>query len=126
MNGPGLIAANALTRFGYGVAALIAPSKPLLGSVPLAPDTEELPEARLFVRGFASHQMAVSLLGLASLRQRHLRRPAMFLAAATDVADIVSALVETRARGELGPDLRGGIVFSGLGLLSALAALATD
>ena len=54
MNPLGLIAANSVIRMGYGVAALIAPSKPLLGRVPLAPDTEEFPEARLFVRGFAA------------------------------------------------------------------------
>jgi hypothetical protein len=125
MSGLSLIAANAVTRLGYGVAALIAPSRPVLGSVPLAPDTEEFPEARLFVRGFASHQIAVSIVGLASLGQRDLRRPAMFLAAATDIADIVSALIEARARGRLESDLSGGIAFSSAGLVSALAALRT-
>jgi hypothetical protein len=47
----------------------------------------------------------------------------MLLAAATDAADIASALVEVKARGRLEPDLRDGIVFSSAGLLSALAAL---
>jgi hypothetical protein len=57
--GLSLIVANAAIRLGYGVAALAAPSKPVLGNVPLAPDTEEFPEARLFIRGFAAHQIAV-------------------------------------------------------------------
>ena len=123
MSAPVLIAANAVVRLGYGVAALAAPSRPVLGKVPLAPDTEELPEARLFIRGFASHQIAVAVVGLASLIQRDLRRPGMFLAAAIDVADIVSAVAEASARGRLDPDLRGGVAFSGAGVVSALVAL---
>jgi hypothetical protein len=123
MRGPSLIAANAAIRFAYGVAALAAPSKPAFGSVPLAPDTDELPEARLFIRGFASHQIAVALIGLASLVQRNLRRPGMLLAAATDLADIGSAVVEANARRRLDSDLRDGIAFSSAGLVSALVAL---
>jgi hypothetical protein len=123
MSGVSLIVANAAIRLGYGVAALAAPSKPVFGRVPLAPDTEEFPEARLFIRGFASHQIAVGMIGLASLGQRDLRRPAMLLAAATDFADIVSALIEARARGRLDSDLRDGIAFSSAGFVSALAAL---
>ena len=119
----GLIAANAAIRIGYGAAVLAAPSKPLFGKVPLAPDTDEFPEARLFVRGFAAHQIGVALVGLASLPRPDLRRPGMLLAAATDAADIASALVEVKARGRLEPDLRDGIAFSSAGLLSALAAL---
>jgi hypothetical protein len=107
----------------YGVAVLAAPSKPGLANGPLAPDTDELPEARLFIRGFASHQIAVSLIGLASLGQRDLRRPGMLLAAATDLADIVSAVIEAVARGRLDSDLSGGIAFSGAGVVSALVAL---
>ena len=119
----GLIAANAAIRIGYGAAVLAAPSKPLFGKVPLAPDTDEFPEARLFVRGFAAHQLGVALVGVASLSRPDLRRPGMLLAVATDAADIASALVEVRARGRLEPDLRDGIAFSSAGLLSALAAL---
>jgi hypothetical protein len=122
MGGFSLTAANAAIRLGYGFAVLAAPSKPFLG-IPFAPDTDEFPEARLFVRAFAAHQLAVGLVGLASLRRRALRRPAMLLAAATDAADIGSALTEARARGRLDADLSGGIAFSAAGLLSALAAL---
>jgi hypothetical protein len=110
-------------RIGYGVAALIAPLKPLLGRVPLAPDTEEFPEARLFVRGFAAHQIGVAIVGLVSLSRPGLRRPGMLLSAATDVADIASALVEVNVRGRLHSDLRDGIAFSSAGLVSALAAM---
>jgi hypothetical protein len=122
MGGLTLLAANAAIRLGYGGAVLVAPSKPFLG-LSLAPDTDELPEARLFVRAFAAHQLGVGLVGLASLRQRELRWPAMLLAAATDVADIGSALMEARGRGRLDSDLRGGIAFSAAGLVSALGAL---
>ena len=118
-----LTAANAAIRIGYGVAALAAPSRPLFGKVPLAPDTEDSPEARLFIRGFAAHQIAIAMVGLASLARRDLQRLGMLLAAAIDSADIASALVEARARGHLDPDLRDGIAFSGAGLVSALVAL---
>jgi hypothetical protein len=114
-----MICANAVIRLAYGVAAVANPSRPLLGKVPLAPDTEQFPEARLFVRGFAAHQVAVALLGLASLARRDLRRPAMALAAATDLADIASAAIEARSRPRLDSDLRGGIAFSSAGLISA-------
>jgi hypothetical protein len=118
-----LVAANAVIRLGYGIAALTAPSKPILGRIPVAPDTEELPEARLFVRGFAAHQIAVAVVGFASLSRASLRRPAMLLAATIDAADIGSAVIEARARGRLDPDLTGGIAFSAAGLASALVAL---
>ena len=118
-----LIAANAVIRLGYGLAALTSPSKPVLGTIPLAPDTEEFPEARLFVRGFAAHQIAVAVVGLASLSRANLRRPAMLLAAAIDAADISTAVIEARTRGRLDPDLTGGIAFSAAGFASALVAL---
>jgi len=123
MIGSAFVAANALIRLTYGLAALTVPSRPLFRAVPLAPDTEQFPEARLFVRGFASHQVAVALVGLASLTHRDLRRPAMALAAATDAADIASAAIEARARASLDRDLSGGIAFSGAGLASALIGL---
>jgi hypothetical protein len=118
-----LIGANAAIRLGYGVLALADPSKPVFGKVPLAPDTEEFPEARLFIRGFAAHQIGVAAVGLASLAQPRLRRPGMLLAAATDVADIASGVIESRARGGLDEDLSGGIAFSAAGLVTALVAL---
>jgi len=74
-------------------------------------------------RGFAAHQVAVALVGLASLARRDLRRPAMALAAATDVADIVSAAIEARSRARVDADLSDGIVFSSAGLGSALLGM---
>jgi hypothetical protein len=123
VNGFALVAANALIRASYGAVALASPSRPLIDKIPLAPDTDALPEARLFVCGFAAHQLAVGLLGLASLGRPQLRRPAMALAAATDLADIASALVEAQDRSRLAPDLTGGIAFSAAGLASALAGM---
>ena len=65
-------------------------------------------------------QIAVAGVGLAGLGQRKLRRPGLLLAAATDLADIASAVVEARARGRLDSDLSGGIAFSGAGLVSPI------
>jgi hypothetical protein len=123
MWGRRLTLANAVIRLGYGLAALASPSKPVFGKVPLAPDTEAFPEARLFVRGFATHQIGVGLFGIAGALQPRLRRPAMLLAAAIDVSDIASAAVEAAARKRMEPDLSGGMAFSAAGLGSALAAL---
>ena len=123
MSGFGIVCANAVIRLAYGTAALTNPSRTRAGKISLAPDTEQFPEARLFVRGFAAHQVAVALVGLASLARRDLRRPAMALAAATDVADIVSAAIEARSRARLDADLSGGIVFSSAGLGSALLGM---
>jgi hypothetical protein len=117
-----IIAANSLIRLAYGVAALASPSRARAAGIPLAPDTDQLLEARLFVRGFSSHQVAVALLGLASIMRRDLRRPAMQLAAAIDLADIISAIVEGGARSRLDRDLSGGILFSAAGFASALVA----
>ncbi len=121
-----VVAANSIIRLTYGVAAAVAPSRPLAGKVPLAPDTDHFPEARLFVRGFSSHQVAVALVGLASLTRPDLRRSAMLLAAAIDLADITSALIEARARARYDRDLTGGIAFSSLGLVSALIGIRAD
>ena len=123
MTASSVICANATIRLAYGVAAIAAPSRPVLGKIPLAPDTEHFPEARLIVRGFASHQVAVALVGLASLARRDLRRPAMALAAATDLADIASAAIEAQSRSRLDADLSGGIAFSSAGLASAMIGL---
>jgi hypothetical protein len=124
--GINLFAANAVIRLGYGIAALTAPSTPVLGRIPLAPDTEEFPEARLFVRGFAAHQIAVAAVALAGLSRSRLRRPAMLLAASIDAADITAAVLEARARGRLDSDLTGGVAFSAAGFVSALVALPAE
>lgn len=116
-----LILANALFRIGYGVGGLVAPSA--LAKFGLTPYTEERPDARLFVRGFSAHQIGVAALGLASIRRRELERPAMLAAAAIDVADMITAVVEGIDRRRVDADLAGGLVFSGAGVATALAAI---
>ena len=116
-----LILANVLFRIGYGVGGLVAPSA--MAKFGLTPDTEERPDARLFVRGFSAHQIGVAALGLASIRRRELERPAMLAAAAIDVADMITAAVEGIDRRSVDADLAGGLVFSGAGVATALAAI---
>jgi hypothetical protein len=116
-----LILANVLFRIGYGVGGLIVPSA--MAKFGLTPDTEERPDARLFVRGFSAHQIGVAALGLASIRRRELERPAMLAAAAIDVADMITAAVEGIDRRSVDADLAGGLVFSGAGVATALAAI---
>ena len=114
---------NSLFRASYGVGALFAPSK--IAELKLAANTAEHPEARLFVRGFGSHQIAVAAVGLASRRWRRLEQPAALAAIAIDAFDMLSALVEARDRGQVDADLSGGFVFSAAGVATAAAALRT-
>ena len=109
-------------RLGYGVVVLLWPSSSAKTAVPLAPDTDGMPAARLFVRGFAAHQIAVALVGLASLRTPKLEGAAIALAGAIDAADVATALIEGRVRGSFDQDLIGGILFSGAGIATAIGA----
>jgi hypothetical protein len=126
LSGRALSLGNAAVRFAYGVAVLLAPSRPAFGTIELAPDTDAHPEARLFVRGFAAHQLGVGALGLLAAGNRDLRRSAMLLAAAIDAGDIASAAIEAKSRRRVDSDLSGGMLFSAAGLLSAVLALRAD
>jgi hypothetical protein len=121
MSKRGLLAINVAFRVGYGIGGLVAPST--MAKLRLAPDVSDRPDARLFVRGFSAHQIGVAALGLAGMRWRRLQRPAAMAAIAIDAADMLSAAVEARDRGELNEDLTGGAVFSAAGLVTAWIAL---
>ena len=112
---------NSVFRASYGIGALFAPARMTVAR--LAPDTAEHPEARLFIRGFGAHQVAVAALGLASRRRPALERPAALAAVTIDLSDMISAVVEARKRGQLDRDLTGGLVFSAAGVVTAAAAL---
>ncbi len=112
---------NILFRFSYGMGALLAPTK--MANLKLAAHTAKHPEARLFVRGFGAHQVAVGALGLASRRWRKLERPAAIAAVTIDAVDMISAVVETGDRKKWGSDSTGGLVFSAAGVATALAAM---
>ncbi len=118
-----LMLVNSLFRVSYGIGALFAPSK--MAELKLVADTAEHPEARLFVRGFGAHQIAVAAVGLASRRWRRLEQPAAVAAIAIDAFDMLSALVEARDRGQVDADLSGGLVFSAAGVATAAGALRT-
>jgi hypothetical protein len=116
-----LIFVNGVVRLGWGLGALLEPSA--MATARFVPDTETRPDARLFVRGFGAHQVGAAVLALGALSRPRLERPAMVLAVALDVVDMVSAVVEARARGRLDADTAGGFVFSATGAASAAAAL---
>jgi len=116
-----LMAANAVIRLGYGIGGVVAPAT--LARLRFAPDVADRPDARLFVRGFAVHQIGVAALGVASWRWPGLRRAAAGAAVAIDAADIASAVAEAIDRRRLDSELIGGVVFSAAGALSAAATL---
>lgn len=122
MSRRGLILLNAGIRLAYGVVVALWPSSTADTPLALAPDTDESPEARLFVRGFSAHQVGVGLAGLASLRSEGLQPAAIALAGAIDALDIATAVIEARARDSWDEDLVGGAIFSGVGLATALLA----
>lgn len=115
---------NIVFRLAYGVGAVCFPRK--MAAARLAADTDAQPYARLFVRGFGAHQVAVALLGLASRRWRGIERLAALAAVTIDVADTVAAVVEAQDRRALDADLIGGLVFSGAGVMTAGAAWALN
>ncbi len=116
-----LLTLNAGTRVAYGVGTLLSPAA--MVRLRMAPDTSDRPEHRLFIRAFGGHMIGVGALGLLAHHRRRLARPAAAAALAIDLADIVSALVETAKRGRLESDLSGGIAFSASGAITAAMAL---
>lgn len=118
-----LMVVNSLFRVSYGLGTLFLPAK--MSALKLSADIDEHPEARLFVRGFGAHQIAVAAAALASRRWRRLEQPAAVAAIAIDAVDMLSALVEARGRGQVNADLSGGLVFSAAGMATAVAALRT-
>jgi hypothetical protein len=116
-----LMLVNVGFRLGYGVGALLFPSA--MARARMVPETDDRPEARLFVRGFGGHQLGVAALGLASRRWQGLERPAIALAVAIDVLDLVTVAVEARARGRMDPELAGGLALSAAGVGTGWPAL---
>jgi hypothetical protein len=116
-----LMLANSVFRMGYGVGALLAPS--MMARLRLAADTSKDPQARLFVRGFGSHQVAVAALCFASRRWPTLERPAALAALTIDTVDMLSAVMESGERGSMDADLTGGLVFSAAGAITAMGVI---
>jgi hypothetical protein len=116
-----LMAANVAIRLTYGVGGALAPAT--LARFRFGPPVDDRPDARLFVRGFSFHLLAVAALGVGGWRRPELRRKAAVAAVAIDVVDIASALAEALDRRRLDSELVGGIVFSAAGALSAGATL---
>lgn len=116
-----LMATNVAIRLAYGVGGVVAPAA--LARLQFAPSVDDRPDARLFVRGFAVHQIGVAALGVAGWRRPGLRRAAAIAAVTIDVADILSAVAEAIDRRSVDFDLAAGIAFSAGGALSAAATL---
>lgn len=116
-----LMAANVAIRLGYGVGGVVTPAA--LARLRFAPSVGDRPDARLFVRGFAVHQVGVAALGLASWHWPGLRRAAAVAAVTIDAADMISAVAEAIDRRRLDSELVGGVIFSAAGALSAAATL---
>src|SRR5947209_5228524 len=116
-----LILVNSFVRLAWGIGALASPE---VMAPRLVPDTEDRPDARLFVRGFAAHQVGVAAVGLMSIQRNRLQQPAMVLAVGIDALDVLSAVVESLRRHRGDVDTIGGMVFSAAGAATAATALA--
>jgi hypothetical protein len=122
VNPRSLALVGSLVRGAWGFGAFAAPAAmkraQLTGGEGL-----NLPDARLYVRGFGAHQALIAGFTLAALRSDELLKPALVLSVLLDALDMASAAVEVPARGGIDPTLVGGIAFSGAGALTFLAAL---
>jgi hypothetical protein len=113
---------GSLVRSAWGLGAFAGPDSMRRAQLTGGPDLD-LPDARLYVRGFGAHQVLIGGFTLAATRSRHLLRAALVMSALLDSVDIASGVAEARARGGLDRTLAGGIVFSGAGLALFVAAL---
>jgi hypothetical protein len=116
---------GAALRGAWGVGAFAAPKA--MGNAQLTggPDLD-LPDPRLYVRGFGAHQVLIAGFTLAALGSDDLLRPALLLNVLLDGVDIASAAAEVAARGRVDRTLAGGFAISiggGLMFLAALRAL---
>ena len=111
-------------RLAIGAGYLVVPSA--MTGAQLAPNTDDSPDARLFVRGFGGHQVLPAAFTLAELRDRRLLAPALALNLLIDGFDVTSALLEARARARVDRTLAGGLALSGSAIAWALAVRALD
>lgn len=98
-------------RMAVGLGYLLAPSK--MAAARLAPNADDRPDARLFVRGFGGHQLVLGTVTLATTRGR--RPPDLVLAVnlLIDALDMTSTLLEVRVRGRSDRTLSRSIILSG-------------
>jgi hypothetical protein len=122
MDARSLALVGSLVRGAWGIGALAAPKAMRSAQLTGGRDLDR-PDARLYVRGFGGHQVLMAGFTIAALRSDDLLRPALVLDVLLDGLDIASAVAEIPARGELDRTLTAGIVFSGVGALTSLAAL---
>ena len=118
---------GAAFRTSVGAGYLLAPAR--MAAARLAPETDDSPDARLFVRGFGGHQLVTGAITLAALRARRLLGPALALNVLIDGLDLTSAALEVRRRGQADRTLAGSMALSATAVAWALAlrsALARD
>lgn len=117
-----VLVAGSIVRVAYGVGALLAPQRMVAAG--FAPDTHGLPDPRLTLRAFGGHLLVTGCMTLAAVRARRDVREAAALSMLIDAFDVVSTVLEQRARG--GPDatITGGYRLSGTGATTFALALA--
>lgn len=116
-----LLVAGSSIRLLYGVGALLAPA--WMVSKEFAPDTHGQPDPRLTLRAFGGHQLITGCLTLIASKSRRSARIAATLSLLIDTFDVISAMLEVRARGQADASTVGGIAFSGAGMGTFALAL---
>jgi hypothetical protein len=116
-----LLLGGSAVRIAYGAGALLAPAR--MVSAKYAPDTHNLADPRLLLRAFGGHQLVTGCLTIAAIRSRMLARQAATLSLLIDTLDVLSAVLEQRARGECDQTIAGGYVISATGMAVFAAAL---
>jgi hypothetical protein len=116
-----LLIGGSAIRIAYGAGSLLDPQR--MVSKRLAPDTHDLADPRLLLRAFGGHQIVTGALTLAATRSVALARLAAALSILIDTLDVLSALLELRARGGGDETIAGGIAISGSGIIAFASAL---
>lgn len=116
-----MLVSGSAVRILYGLVALLAPRR--MVSTGCAPDTHDLADPRLLLRAFGGHQLVVGCMTLCTTRSRSLARSAAALSLLIDTFDVVSAILEQRARGGRDQTITGGYAISGVGMLTFAIAL---
>jgi hypothetical protein len=105
---------GSVVRLAYGSAAVFAPSAM---SGRLAPNTHDLPDPRMNLRGFGGTLSAIALYSLVTARTPERARSILWLNVVTDVYDTGVSLLELRSRGTVDRVVAGGFGLNVAGLV---------
>jgi hypothetical protein len=116
-----LLLAGGVVHVGYGLGSLLVPER--MVSADCAPNIHGFADPRLLLRAFGGHLLVSGCLSLTAVRSARQARSAAALCMLINAFDVISAILELRARGGSDQTVKGGIALSGSGIVVFAAAL---